>query len=117
MIKKYALYLLRWQCSTPILAVVLILMSNFNPTIATVVANFIGGLIFFWIDKFIFRTRTKVPLWEIMDDTICSDCGKSGRGYRIVEWRGYNRRKITGAQFRCETCKNIKMEKVKMSLK
>ncbi len=53
--KKYLLYLIRWQLSTPIIAVVLSVLSNMNPWIATVIANLIGGLMFFWIDRTIFK--------------------------------------------------------------
>ena len=53
---QYLLYLIRWQLSTPILAVVLWLFGiGVSPFIPTVVANLIGGLIFFWIDKWIFK--------------------------------------------------------------
>lgn len=52
--KKYLLYLIRWQMSTPILALVLYLL-NFNEIIETIIANLIGGLIFYWVDKWIFR--------------------------------------------------------------
>ena len=51
--KKYLLYLLRWQLSTPILALVIYLL-NTNAIIETVIANLIGGMIFYWIDKKIF---------------------------------------------------------------
>ena len=53
--KKYLLYLIRWQLSTPIIAVVLSVLSKLNPWVATVIANFIGGLMFFWIDRTIFK--------------------------------------------------------------
>ena len=53
--KKYLLYLIRWQLSTPIIAVVLSVLSKMNPWVATVIANFIGGLLFFWIDRIIFK--------------------------------------------------------------
>lgn len=53
--KKYLLYLIRWQLSTPIIAVVLSVLSKMNPWVATVIANFIGGLMFFWIDRTIFK--------------------------------------------------------------
>ena len=60
LIKQYLLYLVRWQLSTPILAVVLFLFGVGNsPIIPTVVANLIGGLIFFWVDKFIFKEKKK----------------------------------------------------------
>lgn len=53
--KQFILYLIRWQLSTPILAIVLKLLANIDVTIATIIANLIGGVIFFWIDKLIFR--------------------------------------------------------------
>ncbi|MCL2801643.1 MAG: hypothetical protein FWD28_07805 [Treponema sp.] len=113
MIKKYLFYLVRWQLSTPILAIVLILLANMPTILATVIANLIGGLIFFWVDRFIFRTLSKNPLWEINDDTVCYTCGKQGRGYRIAEWLGYNRIQDKNPQFRCEVCKDEKMREVK----
>ena len=58
LIKQYLLYLVRWQLSTPILALV---MYVFHPQqiewIPSIIANFIGGLIFFWVDKFIFKEK------------------------------------------------------------
>jgi hypothetical protein len=117
MIKKYALYLIRWQLSTPILAVVLIVLSSMNTVLATIIANLIGGLIFFWVDRFIFRTLSSNPLWEIADNTVCADCGNQGRGYRIAEWMGYNRKHDKNPQFRCEKCKDIKMAEVSKRLK
>jgi hypothetical protein len=113
MIKRYALYLLRWQLSTPSLAVVLIIFAKLNTVLSTIIANLIGGLIFFWVDRFIFKRIAKNPLWEIAEDVHCADCGKQGRGYRIVEWGGYNRSEDKSPQFRCEACKDIKYEEVK----
>ena len=59
MIKKYALYLLRWQLSTPILTSCLVFLSGLGELWATVAANLIGGLIFFWLDKWIFKGDDK----------------------------------------------------------
>jgi len=112
MVKKYLFYLIRWQLSTPILAVVLIVLAKMNTILATVIANLIGGLIFFWVDKIIFKTMPSNPLWEIRDDGVCADCGKRGKSYRIAEWWGYNRIGDKNPEFRCESCKDIKMEKV-----
>ena len=56
MIKKYILYILRWQLSTPILALILYLLP-FNYIVKTIIANLIGGLIFFWVDKKIFNKK------------------------------------------------------------
>jgi len=52
--KRFILYLLRWQLSTPILALCLKFLS-FNTIINTIIANLIGGMIFFEIDKYIFK--------------------------------------------------------------
>ena len=51
---QYFLYLVRWQLSTPILAPCIALFGGATggvPILATVIANLIGGLIFFWVDK------------------------------------------------------------------
>jgi hypothetical protein len=53
-LKKFVLYLLRWQLSTPILALVLYLLHT-NEITETIIANLIGGTIFFWVDKKIFK--------------------------------------------------------------
>lgn len=55
--KRYALYLIRWQLSTPILALCLAWLGGLGPVWATIIANLIGGLIFFWVDKFIFKEK------------------------------------------------------------
>lgn len=52
--KRFILYLLRWQASTPILALVLYLL-NTNEVLETIIANFIGGIIFYFVDKKIFK--------------------------------------------------------------
>lgn len=53
-IVSYILYILRWLCSTPILALVLYIL-NTNELIETIIANLIGGIIFYWVDRKIFR--------------------------------------------------------------
>ena len=57
--KTYGVYLLRWQMSTPLVAVVIAAMAAYGvgALMSTVVANFIGGLIFYWIDRMIFKNR------------------------------------------------------------
>ena len=56
---RYATYLFRWQCSTPILAGVIIIMSDYSDWLGAMVANLIGGLIFFWVDRVIFTWKRK----------------------------------------------------------
>lgn len=52
--KKLSFYLLRWQLSTPILY--LVMTSVDLPDLQkTVLANFIGALVFFPVDELIFR--------------------------------------------------------------
>lgn len=55
--KSLILYLIRWQLSTPILTICLWLFSNLGALISAVVANLIGGLLFFKIDKYILKEK------------------------------------------------------------
>lgn len=80
MIKQYLFYLIRWQLSTPILTLVLVVLADLNPLYATIIANLIGGLIFFWVDKIIFRSVTKTPYWEIRDDVVWRRLRPAGAG-------------------------------------
>jgi len=110
--KQYMVYLLRWQLSTPILAIVLIWLAAANKLVATVVANFIGGLIFFWVDRFIFTSRLLKAQWEVQEQVLCIDCGKMSRGYRLVKTKNYDRTK-SKPEFRCENCSKLKTEKLR----
>lgn len=58
--KKFFLYLVRWQLSSPILAVCMVWMGSWNVAVATIVANLIGGCIFFWVDSWIFKEKKVV---------------------------------------------------------
>jgi hypothetical protein len=113
LVKQYILYLCRWQLSSPILAGVLILMANQNKWVATIVANFLGGLVFFWIDKYIFRSSVRFPLWEVQEDIKCVDCGQLARGYRLVKSSKYDKTQDKSPEFRCEECSMKKLEKLK----
>ena len=53
--KRLLLYLLRWQASTPILAVVTYYLASYDAVVSAVIANLIGGLLFYKIDKTIFK--------------------------------------------------------------
>jgi hypothetical protein len=55
---KLIVYLLRWQLSTPILsAVIYFTIDLWGNLASTVLANLIGGLIFYKIDKLIFNKK------------------------------------------------------------
>lgn len=112
LIKQYVLYLGRWQLSTFTLAPVLILMNNSNKWIATIVGNLVGAIIFFWVDKYIFRSSVRFPIWEIQEDIKCVDCGQVARGYRLVKTNNYDRTKSI-VEFRCEKCSEIKSKELK----
>ena len=57
---RLLMYLFRWQMSTPILAGVVWFLSDYNEIVSAVVANLIGGLIFYKIDKLIFNKERYV---------------------------------------------------------
>jgi len=54
--KRFVLYLLRWQLSTPILAMVIAWLAYLGEWKAAAIANLIGGTIFFWVDRWIFKS-------------------------------------------------------------
>jgi len=67
---QYLLYLGRWQLSSPILGWAIKKYKNLSPTKQAVIANFWGGLLFFWLDLALFNLKdivnfilTKTPLW------------------------------------------------------
>lgn len=116
MIRRYLLYLIRWQLSTPILAPVIALFKH-SPSlfgtredwIGAAIANLIGGLIFFWVDRFIFTSEKLGTVWQVHENVACVECGKTARGYRLVKTEGYDRTK-SAPQFRCEECSLKKSE-------
>lgn len=57
--KKFLLYLLRWEMSTPILAICVAVLSGIGSFWASVIANAIGAAIFFWVDRLIFKDKEK----------------------------------------------------------
>ncbi|NYT06611.1 MAG: hypothetical protein GKC04_09665 [Methanomicrobiales archaeon] len=112
-LKRYGLYLIRWQLSTPILAGVLYLLASMDPLTATVIANLLGGLLFFWVDRFIFTSQALASQWEVREKIRCVDCGTVARGYRLVRTENYDRSDDHEPQFRCEACSIKKSEELK----
>lgn len=112
-IRRYCLYLLRWQASTPILAGVGIMLATLGQVAAAIVANLIGGLIFFWVDRFIFTSQALAAQWEVRERIECVDCGRVARGYRLVKSANYDRSHDTKPQFRCEECSARKAREMK----
>ncbi|MEW6515370.1 MAG: hypothetical protein AB1439_00510 [candidate division FCPU426 bacterium] len=112
LIKRYGLYLLRWQLSTPILAACLIYFRPLGSLWATVLANLAGGLVFFWVDRFIFTHHCLGNLWEVEEQVRCADCGSVERGYRLVcaDSGRYDKRQDPKPEFRCQRCSEKKRQ-------
>ena len=111
--KRYALYLLRWQASTPILAGVGIILAAMGQLVAAIIANLIGGLIFFWVDQYIFTSQSLAAQWEVKENIRCVDCGTIARGYRLVRSGDYDKSTDPAPEFRCEACSKKKAEVLK----
>ena len=75
-------------------------------------ANLIGGLIFFWVDRFIFTTDKLRSQWEVVENVQCKDCGRVSRGYRLVKTSNYDKTKAA-PEFRCEACSVEKSSKLR----
>ena len=59
--ERLFLYLLRWQLSTPILAfVTYIFIDRYGSVTSAIIANLIGGLIFYNVDKLIFKQQKNI---------------------------------------------------------
>lgn len=117
--KRYFLYLARWQLSTPILAPVVAYFKHSSSIFGTAedwigstVANLIGGLIFFWVDRFIFTSKMLQSQWEVKENAECFDCGEVTRGYRLAKAVNYDRLTVA-PQFRCEDCSKQKTAKLR----
>ncbi len=111
--RRYALYLVRWQLSTPLLAAVLVWLDSLGALAATVVADLVGGLTFFWVDRFIFTSSLINPSWEVREQVHCTDCGAVSRGYRLVRSGESSRSADSAPQFRCEACSTRKTEELR----
>lgn len=65
---KLLLYLIRWQLSTPILAVVVYYtVAMWGSLASTILANFIGGLLFYKIDQLIFKNKKTMKKVNVGD--------------------------------------------------
>lgn len=104
--KRFLLYLFRWQLSTPILWLVVRRLGA--GLWSTVLANLIGGAIFFWVDKFIF-TSYAVEVWHFKEKGACNSCGNQESLWRLVRAPNYERRDAAPV-FLCPKCSKIKTD-------
>jgi hypothetical protein len=106
--RRFILYLIRWQLSTPILWLVLRKMGT--GIWATVVANLVGGAIFFWADKFIFTSKA-VEIWHVKEGK-CDKCGSKTRLWRLIKTEGYDK-SASRPVFLCRKCSKVKTEELR----
>jgi hypothetical protein len=106
--KKFILYLIRWQLSTPLLWLVVRQMGTSLQ--ATIIANLIGGAIFYWVDKFIFTSQT-IEMWHVKEDK-CDKCGNTGHLWRLVVALGYDRRNAK-PKFLCLSCSKKRTDELR----
>ena len=118
MLKKLLLYAFRWQLSSPILAVVMAIVKgtpNWFGTAeewkAAAIANLVGSLIFFWVDRFIF-TSGAVEVWNFKDNGVCDQCGKEESLWRLVKASNYDK---SGSEpkFLCMGCSKKKTDELR----
>lgn len=104
-IRRFVLYLIRWQLSTPILWLV---VRHMGPSLSsTIWANLIGGAIFFWVDRFIF-TSAAVEVWHIKEGR-CDRCGSVSHLWRLVRTAGYDKTEAKPV-FLCMKCSKEKTD-------
>ncbi|MDD2679997.1 MAG: hypothetical protein PHO03_04285 [Candidatus Omnitrophica bacterium] len=106
--KRFILYLIRWQLSTPILWLVVRQMGA--SLSATVIANLIGGAIFFWVDRFIFTSKA-IEVWHIKEGK-CDKCGVSSHLWRLVKTVNYDK-SDSPPVFLCMKCSKEKTDELR----
>jgi hypothetical protein len=113
---QYLIYHFRWQISGIVMFVPMWLLRDVlgidSLSVGIVAAQFIGACFFWFVDKWIFRSKWAQAIWSVKQSVHCVDCGKEGRGYRLVESGKYNRSSAV-AEYRCESCSIRKAEELK----
>ncbi len=105
-LRRFILYLVRWQLSTPILWLV---VRRLGVGIwSTVLANLIGGAIFFWVDRFIFTSHA-IEVWHLKEKGTCDSCGREEVLWRLVKAPNYDKRDAPPI-FLCMECSKAKTD-------
>ncbi|MDO8662019.1 MAG: hypothetical protein Q7K98_02200 [Candidatus Omnitrophota bacterium] len=106
--KRFVLYLIRWQLSTPILWLAVRQLGT--SIYATVIANLIGGAIFFWVDRFIFTSKA-IEVWHLKEGR-CDKCGTSSHLWRLVKTVNYDKSDARPV-FLCMKCSKEKTDELR----
>jgi hypothetical protein len=77
---------------------------------STIVANLIGGAIFFWVDRFIFTSQA-IEVWHIKEGT-CDKCGALSHLWRLVKTVGYDKSDAK-PMFLCLRCSKEKTDELR----
>lgn len=107
--KRFFLYLIRWQLSTPILWLVVRQLGA--GLWQTMVANLIGASIFFWVDKLIFTSKA-VEMWHFKELGTCDACGKETSLWRLVLAPKYDKRD-SEPRFFCLECSKKRTDELR----
>lgn len=96
--------------STPILWLVVHKMGT--GLTATIIANLIGGAIFFWVDRFIF-TSPKLEIWYFKENGSCHKCGQRDTIRRLAKAPNYDKTNDPRPVFLCKKCSQEKTQELK----
>jgi len=77
---------------------------------STIIANLIGGVIFFWVDRFIFTSKA-IEVWHIKEGR-CDQCGRYSHLWRLVKTVGYDRSNAKPI-FLCMDCSKKKTDSLR----
>jgi hypothetical protein len=77
---------------------------------ATIIANLIGGAIFFWVDRFIF-TSAALEVWHIKEGK-CDRCGETSHLWRLIKTSGYDKSDAKPV-FLCMKCSKEKTDELR----
>ena len=114
---KYLLYILRWV----VLAVPGALFFNKvrqlfgieDVYVAMVLSQAVMGAMVYFVDKLIFTSGAVPVPWETKVRSVCVDCGRVGKCYRVAGARCCD---VQGAAhtpgFRCEDCAVKRMKQI-----
>ena len=57
--KRFFMYLIRWQLSAPLIAIIIAYFIYLGEWAAVSLANLLAAIICFWVDRWIFKERDK----------------------------------------------------------
>lgn len=115
---KYLLYVLRWV----VLAVPGALFFNKvreffgieNVYAAMLISQAVMGAMVYFLDKLIFSSGAIPIPWEIKHKSVCSDCGRVGKCYRVAGSKCCEAPDKEGPpSFRCEDCEVKKLQHIR----